>query len=631
MTTTAVAALLAATSVHAQQGPFLYVPGGGANNVPVIDTSNNTVTGTIANTPTGTFAVAVSGDESFAYVTGLSASGVVSRIDTATNTVVATIPFGTNTGGVVLTPNGRFAYATNDVGGGNGSVGVIDSATNTLLTTIPVANFPTGVTVSPDGSTVYVASRSSTGGFGNVTAINTATNTAVLIPITGQPTGGGITAPQPISVVVSPDGKTLYVGNQFNNSITAVNTANPTMQTVIPLPTGPSINGLAITSNGQTLYVAIAQAGVIPINTATNTVGPAINVGAGANGLAVSPDGTTVYVTVAGTGQVVPINTATNLAGTPITLAPGLEIFPGICSNGNALLASGSTFVARTSGALACTLASGPTGSPGPIFTGGTLQFAGPNIISALPIILQAAGGTFDTNGNNATLSGVISGPGALAKIGAGALTLTGTDTYTGATTVNAGALIVEGSIASSVLTTVNSGAALIGGGTVGSTVINSGGFLAPGPLGAIGTLTVAGNLAFQSGAYYIVQVSPTTASNTNVSGTATLAGTLAAVFTPGLYQAELPHSDRRRRARGQVRLLRDPRLAAGLPGEGDLRRQYRIPAAPRPPRSRTSGTAAGAAADGANGAAAGHSAGAGAAAIRATGSAGSASCSTAT
>ena len=41
------------------------------------------------------------------------------------------------------------------------------------------------------------------------------------------------------------------------------------------------------------------------------------------------------------------------------------------------MLAAGLTFRANTSGALNCTLASGPTGSPGPVFTGGTMQFAG--------------------------------------------------------------------------------------------------------------------------------------------------------------------------------------------------------------------------------------------------------------
>ena len=48
--------------------------------------------------------------------------------------------------------------------------------------------------------------------------------------------------------------------------------------------------------------------------------------------------------------------------------------------------------------------------------------------------------------------------------------------------------------------------------------------------------MTVSGNLAFQSGAFYVVQVNPTTASTTNVSGTASLAGTVGAIFAPGSY-----------------------------------------------------------------------------------------------
>ena len=111
---------------------------------------------------------------------------------------------------------------------------------------------------------------------------------------------------------------------------------------------------------------------------------------------------------------------------------------------------------------------------------------------------------------------------------------LTANNSYSGATTVAAGALIVNGSIASSSLTTVNSGAALFGTGTVGSTVVNAGGFLVPG--NSPGTMTVAGNLALQSGAFYVVQVNPTTASTTNVSGTASLAGTVGAIFAPGTY-----------------------------------------------------------------------------------------------
>jgi autotransporter-associated beta strand protein len=158
---------------------------------------------------------------------------------------------------------------------------------------------------------------------------------------------------------------------------------------------------------------------------------------------------------------------------------------------------------------------------------------------------------TVGSNNLNTTVSGVISdcGPsgtdcinagatgGSLAKVGTGTLTLTGSNTYTGATTVNAGTLFVNGSIANSAVT-VNAGATLAGIGTVGATTINSGGIFAPGT--SPGTMTVQGNLAFQSGAIYLVQVNPSTASSTNVTagGSATLAGTVQAAFAAGSYAA---------------------------------------------------------------------------------------------
>ena len=162
---------------------------------------------------------------------------------------------------------------------------------------------------------------------------------------------------------------------------------------------------------------------------------------------------------------------------------------------------------------------------------------AAPGTLTAPSVAFGAGTGTLNFNhtSTNYVFAPVISGNGAV-NVLAGTTILTANNTYTGATTINGGALIVNGSIASSSLTTVNSGAALLGSGTVGSTVINSGGFLVPGPVGTPGTMTVTGNLAFQSGALYVVQVNPTTASSTNVSGTASLAGTVGAIFAPGSY-----------------------------------------------------------------------------------------------
>ena len=62
--------------------------------------------------------------------------------------------------------------------------------------------------------------------------------------------------------------------------------------------------------------------GVTPINTATNTPGKPITVGAQPWQIAITPNGKTVYVASATmhTGMVTPINTATNTAGKPIIL-----------------------------------------------------------------------------------------------------------------------------------------------------------------------------------------------------------------------------------------------------------------------------------------------------------------------
>jgi autotransporter-associated beta strand protein len=116
---------------------------------------------------------------------------------------------------------------------------------------------------------------------------------------------------------------------------------------------------------------------------------------------------------------------------------------------------------------------------------------------------------------------------------GPGTSILTGNSTYTGTTAVNAGILDVEGRLGGTSGVVVNSGGTLTGGGTIDplTVTINSGGTFAPGTPGIPGTsMTIVGNLAFQSGALYVTQINSAAATFANVTGTASLGGTVVAV-----------------------------------------------------------------------------------------------------
>jgi YVTN family beta-propeller protein len=179
-----------------------YVANLGSNSVSVIDTAINTV---VATVPVGApFDIAITSDGTRAYVTNIF-SNTVSVIETATNTVVATIPVGVNPIGVAITPDGNNdnshkdedkdkdnnnirAYVTNE---GSNSVSVIDTATNTVIATVPVGLAPFGVAITPDGTQAYVANKNSN----TVSVIDTATNTVVATTPVG---------PLPLWVAITP-------------------------------------------------------------------------------------------------------------------------------------------------------------------------------------------------------------------------------------------------------------------------------------------------------------------------------------------------------------------------------------------------------------------------------------------
>jgi YVTN family beta-propeller protein len=171
-----------------------------------------------------------------AYV-GLFKDNAVAVMDTSTNKVMKTIPIATGPHGIVITPDGRWVYASSD---GDAVVSVIDTRTDEVASTIDVGPTPHGLAITPDGSRVLVA------GFGSdqVEAIDTASNQVVW----------QVAVPQPHNIGITPDGKTAYAGSQK---------ANEASLAVIDIATGTQMGGAPLDHSPRALNVSPDGADVV--------------------------------------------------------------------------------------------------------------------------------------------------------------------------------------------------------------------------------------------------------------------------------------------------------------------------------------------------------------------------------
>jgi len=176
------------------------------------------------------------------------------------------------------------------------------------------------------------------------------------------------------------------------------------------------------------------------------------------------------------------IQNGSSLGGGPVSVSSGaqLQLQGGITTNpvsSNSLFLNGAGI--SSTGALLNVSDNNTYSRTVTLQTDSTIgSAAGTLTLSNANSISGAHNLTF-TGAGDTTVSGAIAtSTGTLTKNGSGKLTLSGTNTYSGVTTVNGGILSVNGSLANSAIT-VNSGAFLKGSGTIGSTSV--GGTLAPG------------------------------------------------------------------------------------------------------------------------------------------------------
>ncbi len=149
------------------------------------------------------------------------------------------------------------------------------------------------------------------------------------------------------------------------------------------------------------------------------------------------------------------------------------------------LLGASTTVIEKFMAPAPCSSYLGSEIGAGKCIENGTVTVDAMDQIISGTLDVRAGGGTVDSNGNDATLTGVIFGTGGLTKTGLGSVTLAAENTYTGRTIVDQGTLAIDGSIASGV--TVNPNGTLRGTGVINGDA-QVAGRLAPG--NALGTLT---------------------------------------------------------------------------------------------------------------------------------------------
>ena len=285
----------------------------------------------------------------------------------------------------------------------------------------------------------------------------------VNVPI---PFGGGtdlrldgvVSGPGGFSISGGTRGLSLYGSNTFSGGVTLNDGNRVQIITVNGLGTGPL--RLGNSSGGSLNLSANLSAGLV-----TNV----INLAAGGT-LSVDTGGGSVNLagSITNTGALTKNGANTLILSGVNTHSGNTTVNAGSLTLSNSLALQNSTLVFGANG----TLAFGGSLTP---FTLG--EIAG---VVAVPLVNAVGGPVVLTVGNNSastTYSGAFSGAGGLTKNGAGTLTLSGTNTFSGVTTVAGGILrLTNTTLALSATTDVvlNNGSGALNLGFTGTNVVNA-------------------------------------------------------------------------------------------------------------------------------------------------------------
>ncbi len=251
--------------------------------------------------------IAISPDDKTAYIVE---KHIVKVVDLQTNAVRSAIEVA-DAGYVAVSHDGSKIFVTNGLK--NGRVSVFDSASENLITTLDVGDYPSSVVVSPDGKKVYVSS------FDGITVIDASTEKVITTIAAGD---------YPTAVAITPDGKKAFVsdllgGESGNGEVLTINLDAKSVESRVKIE---SATALAISPDGAEVWVAglSKSTGVTIISVATGSIIGTVSLPTNFSmGVTFAPDGKSVWVADGWGVGVVVVDTATRTISSSISTAVG--------------------------------------------------------------------------------------------------------------------------------------------------------------------------------------------------------------------------------------------------------------------------------------------------------------------